>query len=108
MKLHIPYVVEREFQTQQREIYSKDIDKAISGLTGLARRQLSPELAKRISEIKTQVDGAREEVLSDAEMQIVQWEEGLSGFRIARQMHRHRQSKNRQHHGCRVVHRGLS
>jgi len=27
LKLHVPYVVEREFQTQQREIYSRDLEK---------------------------------------------------------------------------------
>jgi hypothetical protein len=82
VKLHIPYIVEREFQTQQREIYSKDIDKAISGLSGLSRKKLSPKFAQKIVEIKAQVESEREKVLSDAEMQIVQWAEELKANRI--------------------------
>ena len=52
LKLHIPYVVEREFQTQQRKIYSKDLEKAKSGLSGLLRKQLSPEVLEELNCIK--------------------------------------------------------
>lgn len=43
IRLHIPYVVMREFQTQQREIYSKDLAKTTSGLHSLSKKQLDTD-----------------------------------------------------------------
>ncbi len=73
VELHIPYVVEREFQTQQRDIYSKDIEKSLSGLAGLSRRQLSPELLEKVELIKKELENQKEPILYDAEQQLVNW-----------------------------------
>lgn len=80
-KLHIPYVVEREFQTQQREIYSKDLEKAQSGLSGLSRKQLSPDVLAKIQLLKNQLDAESENILLDAEKQIVDWAESIDANR---------------------------
>lgn len=82
LKLHIPYVVEREFQTQQREIYSKDLEKAKSGLSGLLRKQLSPDVFAKLNLLKTQLDAESKNILSDAEEQFVEWAESIDANRL--------------------------
>lgn len=73
LKLHIPYVVIREFQTQQREIYSKDLAKAVSGLSGLSRKQLDKGVLDKLNDIKSEVEKESEGILSNAESQISNW-----------------------------------
>lgn len=73
IRLHIPYIVMREFQTQQREIYSKNLTKALSGLSGLARKQLSSDILDKLKALKKELDNESENILSDAENQITQW-----------------------------------
>jgi hypothetical protein len=73
LKLHIPYVVEREFQTQQREIYSKSLSKALSALSGLLRKKISPEIIEKIESLKNEIESESDKILSDAENQIIQW-----------------------------------
>ncbi|QCW83667.1 hypothetical protein EQU24_16520 [Methylotuvimicrobium buryatense] len=81
LKLHIPYVVEREFQTQQREIYSKDLEKAQSGLSCLSRKQLSPEVLEIINLLKAQLEAESENILLDAEKQLADWAESIDANR---------------------------
>lgn len=78
IKLHIPYVVEREFQTQQREIYSKDIEKALSGLNGLSRKQLSKELLEKVESIINELASQKEPILYESEQQIVNWYQSIN------------------------------
>jgi len=73
IKLHIPYIVLREFQTQQREIYSKDLDKAISGVSGLARKQLDSALLNDLNDIKEKLEDDSENILDGAESQFTDW-----------------------------------
>ena len=81
--LHIPYVVEREFQTQQRKIYENDLKKVVSGLSGLARKQLSPDISIKIESLKKEIDNESENILSDAEYQFVKWAEDIGANRFA-------------------------
>jgi hypothetical protein len=81
VKLYIPYVIEREFQTQQREIYSKDLAKVQAGLSGLIRKPLSPGLLDKLNFLKSQLDIESENILSDAEKQFVQWAESIDANR---------------------------
>lgn len=73
IRLHIPYVVMREFQTQQREIYSKDITKIKSGLSGLIRKRLDADILNKLKTLKNELDNESENILSGAEKQIMQW-----------------------------------
>jgi len=73
IRLHIPYVVMREFQTQQREIYSKDLTKATSGLFSLSRKQLDTAILDKLIALKNELDNESENILSNAENQITQW-----------------------------------
>lgn len=81
LKLHIPFVIEREFQTQQREIYKKDLEKAKSGLSGLLRRQLSAKLSKKLKRLKSKLEAESENILSDVELQFVEWAETIDANR---------------------------
>lgn len=81
IKLHIPYMIEREFQAQQRKIYSDDLVKISSGLTGLSRKQLSQSISERINLIKAEFDREAEGILADAEDQFVQWAESIGARR---------------------------
>lgn len=71
--LHIPYVILREFQTQQREIYSKDLAKAISGLSGLSRKLLDKGILDKLNATRVELEGESENILSNAENQITNW-----------------------------------
>lgn len=73
LKLHIPYVVLREFQTQQRELYSKDLNKVISGILGLTKKKLSVNMSEMVLNIKGELEKDADNILSDAEDQIVIW-----------------------------------
>lgn len=73
LRLHIPYVVLREFQTQQRAIYSKDLTKAISGLHGLSRKRLSKKVSKDLKSKLNEIKKNSENILHDAEIQIIEW-----------------------------------
>ena len=81
VKLHIPYVVEREFQTQQREIYSQDLSKVLSGLSALTRKQLSIDILRKLNSLKDELDAESNHILSDAEDQLVQWSENIGANR---------------------------
>lgn len=73
IRVHIPYVVLREFQTQQREIYSKDLAKAVSGLSGLSRKQLDQALLNKLKAIRGELENKSEDILNSAESQITNW-----------------------------------
>lgn len=75
LKLHIPYIIEREFQTQQRKIYSDDLNQVVAGLNGLTRKQLSPAIAAKISSLKEELERDSEDILADSEMQFINWAE---------------------------------
>jgi len=81
VKLHIPYIVEREFQTQQREIYSKDLTKALSGLSGLSRKQLSQDVLEKVNAIKASLEAESESILTDAEIQLIHWANSINANR---------------------------
>ncbi|WP_281271424.1 PIN domain-containing protein [Leucothrix arctica] len=71
--LHIPYIVLREFQTQQRDIYNKDLEKSVSGLNNLSRRLLDEDILKKLTSIKEELEQESEKILSSAEHQITSW-----------------------------------
>lgn len=78
IKLYIPYIVMREFQTQQREIYSKDLDKALFGVSGLARKQLDSALLDKLNDIKKTLESDSESILDGAESQFTEWAKDIS------------------------------
>lgn len=81
LKVHIPYIVEREFQTQQREIYSKDLNLALNGLNGLSRKKLSPTFSEKIEFLKNKLESEKEAILDNSEYQFTEWAETIGANR---------------------------
>lgn len=75
--LHIPYVVMREFQTQQREEYSKNLIKAAFELSSLSKKQLDKDILDKLNALKSLLDTESENILSNAENQISHWAEDI-------------------------------
>lgn len=71
--LHIPYVVLREFQTQQRETYSQDLKNAVTGLSGLSKKLLDKDILDKLSAMNDELENESENILSNAESQITNW-----------------------------------
>lgn len=81
VKLHIPYIVEREFQTQQREIYSKSLIKAQSAFSGLSKKQLSTDILTKLNSLKNELNDKTEEILSEVENEFVTWADDMNANR---------------------------
>lgn len=79
--LHIPYVVEREFQTQQREIYSNSLKKAISGLSGLSRKKLSTAILDELNKMKNKLEQESGNILLEAENEFTAWAKSINANR---------------------------
>ena len=73
IRLHIPYVVLREFQTQQKEIYLKAHSRVISGLSTLSKKQLNTDILDKLEILKDLLEDELENTLSNTENQITNW-----------------------------------
>lgn len=74
-RLHIPYIVLREFQTQQVDIYQKEMQATIRGVTNVVGKRLSTEVKSKLEEVKGAVEAVMPAVISDAANGIVKWAE---------------------------------
>jgi len=81
VRLHIPYIVEREFQTQQREKYNNDLLKAGSALRSLSKKKLPANSGSQIQNIKTTLNAISEEILNSAEQYIIDWSKEVHAIR---------------------------
>jgi hypothetical protein len=63
LRLHIPYIVLREFQTQQLEQYRKEMQAAFKGISTVLDRRLSGEVKSQLAGIKA----ALEEIMPTVE-----------------------------------------
>lgn len=77
LRLHIPYIVQKEVQTQQLSAYKKEIDSAISSVKALLKKNLPDELHEKIDSIKHDLASVHKDVLSSAEQEILDWAEIL-------------------------------
>jgi len=82
VKLYIPYIVEREFQTQQRDLYKTNLDKVMSGLNGLHRRALPEGVEDLVLKIKGEVSEHKDSILGFSEQQMCSWAEKLNAERL--------------------------
>ena len=82
VKLHLPYIVEREFQTQQSEQCKVDLNKAISGLNKISGRVLSKKTLTDLKKIKASLANLYGSVLEDTESQLVEWAKQLNANRV--------------------------
>lgn len=83
LKVQVPYIVQREFQTQQREQCKKDLDKSLSGINALLRRPLATEKLDEIKTIKHAVEASYEDTLEVAESYFNDWLNRIGGNVIA-------------------------
>lgn len=74
LKLHIPYIVLKEFQTQQKDVHAKDIASAQKGLEGIIRkRQLQEGSGLQVEELLTSLQTVGETVLADVQNSMLLW-----------------------------------
>lgn len=77
-RLHIPYIVLREFQTQQVDLYQKEMQAALKGVTNVVGKRLSIGVKSKLEEIKCAVEAVMPEVTNDAANGIVRWAEEVN------------------------------
>lgn len=81
IQLHLPYVVEREFQTQQIAQYKKEIDATLGGLNSLVKKGLEPAPLNSIQELIATLSGIEPTILADVEKALPSWIESIGGKR---------------------------
>jgi hypothetical protein len=79
LKVQVPYIVQREFQTQQRDQCKKELDKSLSGINALLRRPLSKEKLEEIEVIKQVVEATYDNTLEESESYFNNWLHSING-----------------------------
>lgn len=82
--LYVPYVVEREFQTQQRKKYDGDLKSTLSGLSALSNfsENTSSETLRKIPGWYKELTEASGQILADAENEIIEWFDKVQAIRV--------------------------
>jgi hypothetical protein len=82
--LHVPYIIEREFQTQQRKKYGDTLRNVLAGLKELSNFPPGaiPAALQKIPAWTKGLNEAQAAVLADAEGEIVQWFKKVSAQRL--------------------------
>ncbi|TXL64342.1 PIN domain-containing protein [Zeimonas arvi] len=83
LHLHLPYVVEREFQTQQVTQYKKEVDAAVGGLESLIKKGVGPAQLATVEGMLNTLKGTAPALLSDVEQALPNWVVGIGGSRHA-------------------------
>lgn len=79
LKLHIPYIVLKEFQTQQKDMHAKDIASAQNGLEGIIRkRQLQEGSRAQVEALLASLKRVGEAALADVQNSMLLWAEELN------------------------------
>ena len=76
--IHIPYIVKKEIESQEKEYYLTKYKQLQKSLRQFNRVQKPPELYKKFNEIKNEVDQIEDTILSDAERFSNSWVNGLN------------------------------
>ncbi|MFK5951117.1 MAG: PIN domain-containing protein [Methylococcales bacterium] len=82
LTLHIPYIVEREFITQQQEYYSKDIEKVLSGITSLIKKELPDNTLSIFRSFMNELEDHVDDINSNAENLFINWVEHIGANRM--------------------------
>jgi hypothetical protein len=80
--LNVPYVVEREVQTQQIEAYKKELAGAVGGIDGLLKKVLSPAHRAQALTIKHELCAVQQPILAEVEADFPTWVESIGGKRL--------------------------
>lgn len=81
VKVHIPYIVEREFQTYRRSLCQDDIRNADSALRSLLKKELSPATMTLVQGTLDGIEGYKEALLLDAEQSLPAWANDIGALR---------------------------
>lgn len=81
IQLHLPYVVEREFQTQQVAQYKKEIDAAISGLDSVTKKGLETAQLETVQGILGNLKITAPKIFADVERALPNWVASIGGYR---------------------------
>lgn len=82
IRLHIPHIVEREFQTQQRNNYEKSVSKAINSMRGLIRQPLLLGILGDLQSTYEDLVSKKDDLLDFAETEFSSWLDELDANRI--------------------------
>jgi hypothetical protein len=83
LKLYLPYVVEKEFLTQQAASCREEIDKAARALQTLAQRSLPKELGDLLSSVDSELEKNKPALLFSEEQNFNAWLSLIRAERIA-------------------------
>lgn len=81
VSLHIPYVVEREFQTQQVSLYKKELDTATSALDAVIRKGLSATQLASTRLLRDQISAAAPAILTEVKESLPTWASAIGAIR---------------------------
>ena len=80
-EVHLPYVVEREFQTQQVAQYKKETDASIGGLESLAKKGLEPAQLAVVQGLLTTLKATVPAIVAATEQALPNWIASIGGKR---------------------------
>lgn len=83
VKLHVPYIVEREFVTGQIQEYGKAINQLEGALKNLARKKLPENIIERIKKYNEDFPEIREKINQHIELDMHLWLHGINAERYA-------------------------
>ncbi|QZN82109.1 PIN domain-containing protein [Stenotrophomonas sp. DR822] len=81
VKVYLPYLVEREFQTYRRSLCQKDISSAESALSSLLKKELSPTSKALVEATLSDIKEYGQSVLDDAEQSLLMWANEIGAIR---------------------------
>lgn len=81
VKVHIPYIVEREFQTYRRSLCQDDMRNADSALRSLLKKELSPATKTLVQGTLDGIEEYKEALLLDAEQSLPAWANDIGALR---------------------------
>jgi hypothetical protein len=79
--LHLPYVVEREFQTQQVVQYQEGITDSLKGLESIIRKELPPAELASVKRLHDSIKAVEPTVMAAVESALILWAAAISAKR---------------------------
>lgn len=76
--IHIPYIVKKEIETQEKELYLEKYKQLKTSLRQFDRVRKNDDLYQKINQIKTQIDQLEPSIIADADNFSKDWVEGLN------------------------------
>lgn len=78
ISIHIPFIVKREIETQEKELYLEKFKQLKTSLRQFDRVRKNNDLYQKIRQIKTEIDQLEPTILEDADNFSKAWVEGLN------------------------------